>query len=201
MTKFQYLARGSLCALATFAVSHAPASAELLPFTGSATAIATTFADPTCAPLTRRGIIPFEDSSGTSNLGTFRYSHNNCNIGATGPVEGSFALDFSGSLLSGLFSGTATARPGVTGLFDQVFTYTVTGGTGRFLGATGSFMNNGTVDIRGGPPSRLTLNFNGTINAVPEPATWAMMILGFGLVGVGIRRRRGAVSLRAVCAS
>ncbi|MBU0801782.1 MAG: choice-of-anchor C family protein [Alphaproteobacteria bacterium] len=27
--------------------------------------------------------------------------------------------------------------------------------------------------------------------AVPEPATWAMMILGFGLVGGAMRRRRG----------
>ena len=29
--------------------------------------------------------------------------------------------------------------------------------------------------------------------AVPEPATWAMMIAGFGLVGAGMRRRRSAV--------
>lgn len=30
---------------------------------------------------------------------------------------------------------------------------------------------------------------NFTINAVPEPATWALMLLGFGLVGFGMRRR------------
>lgn len=29
---------------------------------------------------------------------------------------------------------------------------------------------------------------------VPEPATWAMLIAGFGLVGVAARRRRGAVA-------
>ena len=28
------------------------------------------------------------------------------------------------------------------------------------------------------------------ISAVPEPATWAMMITGFGLAGAGLRRRR-----------
>ena len=28
------------------------------------------------------------------------------------------------------------------------------------------------------------------VSAVPEPATWAMMITGFGLAGVAIRRRR-----------
>ena len=26
--------------------------------------------------------------------------------------------------------------------------------------------------------------------AVPEPATWAMMLLGFGAIGFGMRRRR-----------
>jgi hypothetical protein len=33
------------------------------------------------------------------------------------------------------------------------------------------------------------------VAAVPEPATWLMMILGFGLVGAGLRRRRGVSNL------
>lgn len=32
------------------------------------------------------------------------------------------------------------------------------------------------------------------ISAVPEPATWAMMIAGFGFVGAAMRRRKTAVS-------
>jgi len=32
-------------------------------------------------------------------------------------------------------------------------------------------------------------------SAVPEPATWAMMIAGFGLVGGAIRARRGAAAM------
>ena len=28
------------------------------------------------------------------------------------------------------------------------------------------------------------------MNAVPEPATWAMMILGLGVVGTSMRRRK-----------
>lgn len=46
------------------------------------------------------------------------------------------------------------------------------------------------------PDSSLQVRFDrGTTpptDAVPEPATWAMMILGFGLVGAAIRRRKTA---------
>ena len=40
-------------------------------------------------------------------------------------------------------------------------------------------------------------NFNGTANlaAVPEPATWAMMLVGFGAMGVAMRRRRSTATL------
>ena len=34
-----------------------------------------------------------------------------------------------------------------------------------------------------------------TVSAVPEPATWAMMISGFGLAGASLRRRRGALAV------
>jgi hypothetical protein len=30
---------------------------------------------------------------------------------------------------------------------------------------------------------------SGTGGVIPEPATWAMMIIGFGLVGASVRRR------------
>ena len=34
--------------------------------------------------------------------------------------------------------------------------------------------------------------------AVPEPGTWAMMLLGFGAIGVSIRRRRGKPALMQI---
>ena len=47
----------------------------------------------------------------------------------------------------------------------------------------------------------ITLNYNASSNAVlystgtvPEPASWALMIAGFGMVGVGLRRRRTYVT-------
>ncbi len=32
------------------------------------------------------------------------------------------------------------------------------------------------------------------VGAVPEPATWAMMVIGFGVVGVARRRRRSVAA-------
>lgn len=34
----------------------------------------------------------------------------------------------------------------------------------------------------------------GTFNAVPEPQTWALLVLGFGMVGIAARRRKATVS-------
>ena len=57
-------------------------------------------------------------------------------------------------------------------------------------------------DLTGGPFTTITLGNNGlgssngqlysTSPAVPEPATWAMMLLGFGGIGMALRRRRKA---------
>ena len=41
-----------------------------------------------------------------------------------------------------------------------------------------------------------SVNFSPVMSAVPEPATWAMMIAGFGLVGGTMRRRKTAVATR-----
>lgn len=48
--------------------------------------------------------------------------------------------------------------------------------------------------FKGAGPSAATINL---VRAVPEPAVWGLMILGFGLTGVSLRRRNG---LRAVSA-
>jgi hypothetical protein len=63
-----------------------------------------------------------------------------------------------------------------------------TGGTFANINATGtfSFSANGNTDER----PRLWFQVGEKSAIVPEPATWAMMILGFGLTGSLIRRRR-----------
>ena len=53
-----------------------------------------------------------------------------------------------------------------------------------------------TITLTGN--TTLLQTFQGTVNfgAVPEPATWAMMLIGFGAIGASIRRRRTRVAVR-----
>jgi len=83
---------------------------------------------------------------------------------------------FTGApLQNALFTaiGTSQGSNGVNvpGLFSETVRYDLTFGAGA-----GAF--NDTVNIAA---------------SVPEPATWAMMLLGFGGIGIAIRRRRKPV--------
>jgi len=50
--------------------------------------------------------------------------------------------------------------------------------------------NNGPANDNGFPSYMLVDNISVTSGAVPEPATWALMIGGFGMAGAMLRRRR-----------
>jgi hypothetical protein len=65
-----------------------------------------------------------------------------------------------------------------------------------FNGA-GATLYSGVVDVRGVPNAGpVTVNFDAVIpGGVPEPASWALMIAGFGLVGAAARRRQRTVSV------
>lgn len=52
----------------------------------------------------------------------------------------------------------------------------------------GTTVDKGELELR---LTGLTAGLVGGTPAVPEPATWAMMILGFGITGAALRRRRG----------
>lgn len=79
------------------------------------------------------------------------------------------------SMISGL-GGGETAWSTIN---SSVFTVT---GPGVLRFAAG-----GTSDSLGGYIDNITLN------AVPEPGTWALLILGFGAIGYSMRRRNGEV--------
>lgn len=182
-------ARAAMLAIAL--CSGAAAQADVLAFTGNVTAQAFGGPDASCAPQLFRFTVSPGAGSGTSSLGNFGYTSNTCATPG-GPVSGVFGINFATDGFSGTLNGTnsPTATPGI---FSPNFTYDILSGTGRFLGATGTFLGTGTIDART-RPSLLNLQFNGSVNApaVPEPSTWAMMLLGFGGIGVAMRRKRRA---------
>ena len=100
--------------------------------------------------------------------------------------NGTFSMKFAdGNALSGnLFEDTSKTVMGV-GPFTQ--TYTFTGGTGEFAGATGSLSGAGLGGANG-----FTTSGSGTINApaIPEPASFALAGLGIAVMAVCRRRRR-----------
>jgi hypothetical protein len=94
-------------------------------------------------------------------------------------------------------SGGNCAGAGGSGLFindtPADASFTLTFGTGvtsftmdRFFVRYQSLnYDDGTIEIIGGSASGL-----GTESVIPEPATWAMLIAGFGMIGAAMRRRR-----------
>lgn len=78
----------------------------------------------------------------------------------------------------------ANPSAGFSGWTPGYFAFTAPSST-----AVLSFLSIGTPD--GQPP--IALLDNVSLQAVPEPATWALFIVGFGLVGAAARRRRTTV--------
>nr|WP_314444622.1 PEPxxWA-CTERM sorting domain-containing protein [uncultured Sphingomonas sp.] len=179
------MSRGILVSLATAAAIFMsdPARAAEIAFSGGTSGSAVVGADATCTPIPFRGTI--SGAAGTSTFGDFNYSHSVCTQGAAGgPIVGAFTIDFGVDQFTGTLLG-ASQPSGTVNLSSLLINYSITGGTGRFLGATGAFTGLGTANTST-RPSIVTLTFS----AVPEPGSWAMMLIGFGGVGLAMRRNR-----------
>lgn len=118
------------------------------------------------------------------SLVSFSYgSGNNPLNNAAARTAGAIGSGAGGSLLNltynaGLNGGTASFD---TGLNVTRFTrYLITTRVG------------GDVNYLGAPGQGFTLS--GLTATIPEPATWGMMLVGFGFVGVAARRRSNAVA-------
>ncbi|OYZ15473.1 MAG: hypothetical protein B7Y35_05165 [Sphingomonadales bacterium 28-64-96] len=192
-----------LAAGAAIMLAAMPASAATVAFTGTRQNV--NFVSPPgtgrCAPLNTVTITPTGPSSrGTSNLGNFVLTNSHCIAGPPNPAnpvrditDGEFQWDFSnGGSLFGTYAGQAVFSNGVvTG--SELFT--ILGGTGRFLSASGQIQSVGTLGF-GMVDGRAVGIFNGTLSGevsapgIPEPHSWAMLIAGFGLIGAVARRRR-----------
>jgi len=176
------------CILAIHCVS---ANATVLPFTGTVTGVSNLVgADPTCAPLQFRSAINPASTVGYSSLGNFTLSTSTCLSLGGGTSFGTFTINFGTDAFSGTFDGgsTPTDTPGIS---DTAWLFTILNGTGRFDGASGTLEAAGLADARTRPTHVAIAFIGNVVTAVPEPASWGLMILGFGAIGVIVRRPRG----------
>ena len=114
-------------------------------------------------------------------------------VATTAGLTYEFSFAYSHNLFSGLSSASASYAAGTLGgtvthstgsnadLDWRVF-------TGRFV-ATGPSTTISFANLTGGQNEGVFLDAV-SLAAVPEPATWALMILGFGAIGGALRRRR-----------
>ena len=188
--------RDAFLAAIAFAAAAGPASAATVMFTGAGYNTNPP-AQPggRCAPALTVSIGP-PTAVGSSNFGGFVPTQSHC-LNGPPPVsyyDGLFDFAFAaGDSLFGVYTGVLSAS-GTAGLFNNLQEFVATGGTGRFLGASGDFTGTGTVQFLPGGLAEGRLTFEGVLDApgVPEPAPWLTMILGLGAAGLAFRRRRAA---------
>lgn len=169
-----------------------PAHAELIDF--STYAAGTTFN----GPLSILGVT-FQSSTDRLMIGNFGGGNALCAFdgnGCTGTLSVSFAN--GANALRFTYSGDDVADSDV--LYEgesNVLAFSgrhLTDGDPATAGEVGfNFRNILFMAIGSNDPGGVAFNsfsFTPTVTAgVPEPATWAMMIAGFGLIGAGLRRR------------
>jgi hypothetical protein len=101
-------------------------------------------------------------------------------LGFDGPTIQHWTVSFAGQSQS--TADYALANHGFSGWLSTTFSFIANNPT-----ETLSFLAYGNVPV---PPFALLDGVSFTAAAVPEPATWGMMLIGFAAIGIGARRNR-----------
>jgi hypothetical protein len=120
------------------------------------------------------------------NLGTFSLGGTNLTYNTPFSLLVTFSLPAGTTPGSGLYSALVTGSVTNSNTGGVFVDFDNTPQNFTFNGGSFSFSVNDLSVNAGDTAAQIT----GVIRAVPEPATWAMMLLGFGAIGMTMRRRR-----------
>ncbi|MBB4153733.1 hypothetical protein GGQ80_001639 [Sphingomonas jinjuensis] len=117
------------------------------------------------------------------------------------PAIGAFTKSFTLGLTSTPNTGTADQNADFVTFpsFNTTDTFTVNGQAYQFklLGLTNvvgdGFLSSNASQFNVREGGNASADVFGILSAVPEPTTWAMMLVGFGMVGASARYRRRSV--------
>ena len=156
-------------------------------------------ANPSAGPLNFD--LNYGDSSFTTSLFDLSTPESSLDLDDLFPKAISVSFNFTSPAALGNYSGTTDGSFKITKLFPLTFADygEVKWGSPIDL----AFGNGGNLHIAlsdttfglgknklTDKPGTVNATFDITAPSVPEPATWAMMIGGFGLIGTAMRRRR-----------
>lgn len=142
------------------------------------------------------GVVPFT-GNGTNYTGTFSTSH-------AGAFSDTWTFEFlpagfiDASIINIAFSPaanidfTSVTLNGVSLSIDNGDPLARAYTPNQIFSAGG--LNTLTIAGIAGASASYSGTINYTVSAVPEPATWGMMIAGFGIAGYALRRRRVSAS-------
>ena len=150
------------------------------------TGSATTTDQMTAINLLLNGTASTGDTLPTNNTSSYNPPYTGLDydtvLGALTNLNGTATLTFSGLTLSGLTILGAHFGNNIDSDMNNVTAFWLID-----LGAT----QTSTITLANGAGSSNAQIFaTGQTPSVPEPATWAMMLMGFGATGVAMRRRR-----------
>lgn len=115
----------------------------------------------------------------------------------TAPTAGNYALSFSAFVADNSPSGVVIEAFSTAGTLTPIATLNAVTPTFSFSSFPLTFVAGDTVGFAvnyAGNYGNDSTGINVTLTTVPEPGTWGLMIVGFGVVGFAARRRRATLA-------